>query len=384
MLRFRLGTTYRKVGSGILRLLRESRTHVDRLRQGSAQPRAILFPSRDNSGGSGYLRARGVGLALRQRGWRTVIPSSSLSLRQRRRIIAWERPDVIVLQQARHPLNRPSFYPGVPCVFDLDDADILDPSCVDAVIECLCQSRCAVAGSRYVADLMRPHNPDVSVIWTCIDREPEEREPAWYERPAVVAWASLNPVAFPLEADLIQRSMIDLAKLRSFTFRLYGVSAGRGERNAEWVARYVAPIRDAGANIELIPVLGYRDFLRSLESVAVGLQPVCPENDHSRGRSFGKILAYLSSGVAVIGSDAVDHPLFFRSGQNGFLAANDPKAWTDACVRLLEDSECRNRLAIAGRTDLGRRLVASRAAELVEPVLRRAMSARPCESFPNP
>ena len=159
-----------RVRSKLGQVVREAKAHVDRLRQPRDRPRAILFASQADSGGSGYLRAHAVGMALRERGWRTVMPNARLSLSQRRRLVALEKPDVILLQQARHPLNRPRYYPGVPTVFDLDDADILDPRNTDDVIECVSQSKAAIAGSRYVADLLRPHNPNVSVVWTCVDR----------------------------------------------------------------------------------------------------------------------------------------------------------------------------------------------------------------------
>jgi glycosyltransferase involved in cell wall biosynthesis len=171
--------------------------------------------------------------------------------------------------------------------------------------------------------------------------------------------------------------MIDLSRRTRFTFRLYGTRDRWGRRSAEWADRYVAPIRDAGANIELIPLLEYEEFLRSLESVAVGLQPVCPENEHSRGRSFGKILAYLTSGAAVVASNAVDHPLFFRSGENGIMVENDAALWTEACASLLQDPALRARIAAAGRIDLGLRLVASSAAEKLDAVLLRVISAQP-------
>lgn len=368
---------YRGIRSALGRVVHEGAAHLDRVRQPAGQPRAMFFASQADSGGSGYLRARGVGLALRVRGWRTVMPSAALSLRQRLRLVSSERPDVIVLQQARHPLNRPGFYPGVPCVLDLDDADILDPRCADDVIECVLQSRAAVAGSRFVADLLRPYNRDVSVIWTCVDRDVSRPVPPSQSRGPVVAWASLSPSGFSHEAELIQKAMIELAGRTRFTFRLYGTRDRWGVRSAEWADRYVAPIQEAGADIELIPLLDYDAFLQSLESVAVGLQPVCIENDHSRGRSFGKILAYLTSGAAVVASNAVDHPLFFRSLDNGIMIENDAALWTEACAALLADPALRARLADAGRADLGRRLVASSAAEQLEPVLRRAIEGQP-------
>jgi len=363
------------VRSKLGQVVREAKAHLDRLRQPGDRPRAILFASQADSGGSGYLRAHAVGMALRERGWRTVMPNARLSLSQRRRIVALERPDIILLQQARHPLNRPRYYPGVPTVFDLDDADILDPRNTGDVIECVSQSKAAIAGSRYVAELLKPHNPNVSVVWTCVDRNVTAPVTPQRQREPVVSWASLNPASFPLEAELIQRAMVALAARTPFTFRLYGARDRWGVRSSEWAERYVAPIREAGAQIELVGLLDYDAFLKSLESVAVGLQPVCPEDEHSRGRSFGKVLAYLIAGTAVVASDAVDHPLFFRSGENGVLVPNLPQAWATACADLLANTELREKVAAAGRADLGRRLVASAAAERLDRIFRSVLAA---------
>lgn len=357
------------------RFVREGQVHIDRAIQPSSLPRVMFFASQADSGGSGYLRARGVGLALRSMGWRTLMPNSGLTLSQRQRLIALEKPDVIVLQQARHPLNRPSFYPGVPCIFDLDDADILDPRCANDVVECARESKAVVAGSRYVAELLRPYNDNIAVIWTCVDRDISHPVRASESRDPIIAWASLSPSGFTNEAKLIQDAMVELAKKAKFTFRLYGTSDPWGTRPADWAHRYAEPIRNAGAEVELTPLLDYDSFLQSLESVAIGLQPVCIESDHSRGRSFGKVLGYLTSGAAVIASNTVDHPLFFKNGTNGLLVENDSAQWAEACASLLANPFLRAQLAVAGRTDLGRRLVSRKAAELLDPILRHVISA---------
>jgi len=368
-------TLLRGVRSKLGQVVREAKAHLERVRQPGDRPRAILFASQADSGGSGYLRAQAVGVALRARGWRTTMPSAHLSLSQRQRLVALEKPDIILLQQARHPLNRPRYYPGVPSVFDLDDADILDPRCASEVIECVSQSRAAIAGSRYVADLLRPHNRNVSVVWTCVDRDISAPVTPQRERGPVVSWASLNPADFALEAALIQRAMVELAGKRPFTFRLYGVKDRWGVRSSDWAESYVAPIRAAGAQIELVPLLAYDAFLQSLQSVAVGLQPVCPEDTHSAGRSFGKVLGYLIAGAAVVASDAVDHPLFFKNRENGMLVPNEPVAWANACAELLADQDLRERVASAGRRDMGRRLVVSTAAEHLDRIFRGVLAA---------
>ena len=71
---------------------------------------------------------------------------------QRQRIIRWEKPDVILIQKGRHALNWPHFYPGVPLVFDLDDADFLDNGQSKQLEACCAASRAVIAGSRRIAN----------------------------------------------------------------------------------------------------------------------------------------------------------------------------------------------------------------------------------------
>ena len=96
-----------------------------------------------------------------------------------------------------------------------------------------------------------------------------------------------------------------------------------------------------------------------------------PEHGFGRGKSFGKLLAYLSGQVAVIASQAVDHPLFFRNGDNGLLPAHDMDAWAEAIVNLLEQPDVRCRMAIRGWEDFRQRLGSATFAGLLDSVLRK-------------
>jgi len=132
-------------------------------------------------------------------------------------------------------------------------------------------------------------------------------------------------------------------------------------------------LRAAGAVCRAIPPLGYAEYLRVTAGCAVGMQPVCTENEFSHGKSFGKVLAYLQGQVAVVATRAVDHPLFFRDGENGHLVANDVDDWVRALHRLLTDQAHRERLALAGARDFAARLTTGVHARLLDPILRSVM-----------
>ena len=354
--------------------LREAKLHASRVvRLPGRGRRVVIFPDSLETGSSADLRGYSIGAELRRLGWRVTCVPPQLELVQRQRIVRLEKPNVILLVQSRHPLNRPKYYPETPCVFDADDADILDPRCADAVIECCRDSRAVIAGSRYVAGLFRPHNPRVTVVWTGSYAKPSRQPTPNQKRKSVVAWAHRDPFGFPAEGQLVMRSLLELARNRKYEFLLYGVPPSKRDRAND----YLLPLRQAGITARILPPLPYQRFVRSLEEVAVGLQPVCIENEFSRGRSFGKLLAYMAANVAVVASDAVDHPLFFRNQESAVLLPSDPVAWARACDQLLAFPSERERMAEAARIDYMRRLTTAKAAELVSQQLLNVVGQTP-------
>jgi hypothetical protein len=343
---------------------REALVHVRRVSQPSSRPRAVFFPSQmPAEGGSSLLRAFNVAAALRGMGWRTTVVPPQCELVQRRRILRMERPDVIILQMQRHPLNRPKLYEGYPAVFDIDDADFLDEKCVDAVRECCEGSAAVTAGSRFVADWCGQYNKRVSVIWTAASVPATRAEPRPRDRKPVVTWAQSVPDRYPAERALVIEIITALARQNiPFDFWLYGVAEKSGISDLLWAAE------KAHVPVKTHPFLAYPQFIESLSQVAVGLQPIAMESPFSRGKSFGKVLAYLAADVAVVASDALDHPLFFRNGENGMLAKS-LEDWIAQTGRLLREPELRQSLADRAWEDFARELSTEAAARKMAEVL---------------
>ena len=335
-----------------------------RLWQPRNLPRVLFFASQINTGSAGDLRARAIARELRNMGWRAIVVPPQLGLPARRRLIASERPNVIFLQQSWHPFNRPSLYPGTPCVFDADDISFHDHP--ELVAECCYGSRATIAGSHYIADFFRRHNPDVSVIWTgtYLLRSPNMVPNA--RRNPVITWAQSDPRGYPEEAAFVREIILRLSKKARFSFYLYGVY------DASVAQEYLAPIRAAGVNTKLFMFMRYREFVSSLEEAAIGLHPVCCS--FSRGKNFGKLLAYMVSGVASVAANAFEYPLFFRHAENGMLA-NGVDEWVESCQFLLENVHKRGQIADQAYSELQSRLTTRRAAELVAEVLHRAATA---------
>ncbi len=321
---------------------------------------AAFLPSKPRAQSS-LLRIYAVADALKARGWSIIVLPAGLDLAQRRRLIARFAPDVLVMQGARHPLNRPALYPGRPIAYDMDDADFELPQFAEAVREAMAEVDVVFAGSRYVADWCRAQGADARVVWTGTPLSRGPRRPQ-ADRPPVIAWAQSEPVNYVLERGFVLDVMRRVAARRpGVRLRLFGRRAGDDDS-------ILAPFRDAGVAPEWLPMMPYARFLEALDDVAVGLSPICPENAFSRGKSFGKVLAYLDRGVPVVASDAADHPLFFTP-DTGILS-DDAEVCAAEILRLLDDPDARQCMADAGLRALEARLSTEAAADLVDAVLR--------------
>lgn len=318
----------------------------------------MFFPDQLYTGTAGDLRGVAVARELRSLGWRTIIVPPWLGLNARRWAVRMEPKAVLFFQQSRHPLNKPSLFPGHAAVFDADDADILnDP---EPVLECLRGSGAVIAGSEFLAEQFRLHHPNVTVVWTgtYVERPAVEAAPTI----PVLVWAQSNPFDYPHEAKLMLDLWTRLAESR-MTFRVR-VFSSESDRVAEWLR----PITERGIAHEVSPRLRYREFIQSLSAATVGLQPICTTFAYSQGKSFGKVLGYIAAGLPVIASNEVDHARFFRDRENGLLVET-LEDWVAACKLLLGDPALRRRLADRAYEDLGTQLSTRAAARKIDEVL---------------
>jgi len=353
------------------RMLSELQTHGARLKQLRRRPAVVIFPGGARRSSSSYLRAWILGDELERLGWRAVVVPDVLSLAQRKRILRLERPDVILLQQTRHPLNRPSLYAPYPCVIDVDDGDHMDPRHSSRIAQWASEAAAVVGGSRFVANWLGQHcKGPARVIWTCSPRSSRAPKTAPVDREPIVAWAHDTPLGYQHEADLMQQVFIGVARRTRAIFWLFGTMEAEAR---DWFA----PIRAAGGTCVAVERVPYEQYLDKVAEAAVGLQPVCIESEFCRGKSFGKVLAYLTGQVAVVASNNVDHPLFFRNGENGYVVENAADEWVDAIVKLLDDREHREQVALAGQRDFDRRFAYDVFGRRMIEVFKLAIAANP-------
>ncbi len=329
-------------------------------------PHVAFLPSKGREMSS-LLRVHLLAPILRTLGWRVMVLPPTLSLEQRRRLLNRFAPDVIVMQGSRHLLNRPALYPGFRIAYDMDDADFHLPHIAAHVEQAMGEVDLVLAGSRYVADWCRARGAPARVIWTGTPPSRTAPRPQFH-RPPVIAWAQSAPVDYVDERAFVADVMRRVAMRRPETrLRLYG-------RKPEDDGGILAPFMAAGIAVDWLPMMSYARFLRTLDDAAIGLSPICPGNPFSRGKSFGKVLAYLDRGVPVIASDEADHAQFFTSASA--VLSNDPAVWADAIDRLLDDDAARQSMADAGFGSFVSRLSTEAAAREVDSALRDLLAGR--------
>ena len=132
-----------------------------------------------------------------------------------------------------------------------------------------------------------------------------------------------------------------------------------------------------GLTVEWTPKCRYSDYLAAFDDVALGFAPLCPESPFSRGKSFGKVLAYLDARVPVIASAEGEHQAFFTARTG--VVSNAADTWVDAACHLLADGEARGQMAEAGFNAYRQRLSVEAAAGRLERILSRVADRQKAE-----
>lgn len=328
-------------------------------------PRLLMLPTYGPVQSS-LLRVFNLVPELRNQGWTPLIVPAQLELVQRSRVLRRFDPDIVFLQKSRHPLNDPRFLEGRPYVYDIDDADFLDENLVERIEQTCRSAKAVIAGSQYVAEWCTQFNSNTHVVWTGAPISPGKRVPH-ADRQPILAWAQSDPNMYNKEFDFVEDIVTRLiSEGVVFKLRLYGWRDGSPTSRLHRMRR-------AGAEIETIPFLPYKEFVRSLQDVAVGISPVIISSEFSRGKSFGKILAYLDAMVPVVASDEVDHAQFFNS-KSGVLS-NDPLKWVSEITSLLRDPQRRETISNVAFASFESLLSQRVAAQKVSNVMRSALSA---------
>jgi glycosyltransferase involved in cell wall biosynthesis len=329
----------------------------------------ILFPSYPavGGGGSSDLRAWGVARSLERLGWQCAVVPAQLEQRQRMRIIGLEKPDMALVQQGRHKLNRPQLLGTLPYLFDIDDADYLVNDQAEMYAELCSRAEAVTAGSHRIASWCSRYNRKVEVVWTGVPFPASfpERSPA--RRRPILAWTH----HFLPEADSDQRYILSqlirrVKEQTDFELWLFGIQKREG---LESTARLCDEL---GIPLRTWPFLKYPKLCGLLESVAVGIDIIPKDHEVYQAKNFGKVLAFMRSGVSVVVGNEAEYPQVIKTGFNGFLA-DSYEEYAGYIAELLKRPDLREYIARNAWESLRRDLSLDAAAAKIDALLRSAM-----------
>lgn len=338
-------------------LFRELGVRVSSLWAGRGST-VMIFPGGSPGGTAAGLRGWSLAPPLRKLGFRVIVIPPQLELAQRQRLVAKERPDFIIFQKCRDPFNDPALFPQTPCILDMDDADFLNPSATERITRITRQCVAAVGGSTFVEAWLSQYCGTTRVIWTGspLAEKLIRKRPKAPSRTLVYAVSDI--LGFPKETAFVRDVAVACGQTSGIRLHLIG----RGDRDS--VLEFFAPVVRAGIPVEITGWLPYSKLVDLIGLGALGLAPLDTEHSlASKGKSFGKVLAYLAAGIPVLCSDAAEYPHFFDSGVNGYVLPHDPHVWRDIILQLLADGEIRNRIVVAADRDFHARLSATTMAE---------------------
>lgn len=225
-------------------------------------------------------------------------------------------------------------------VFDIDDAIWEPPAHVDSFfarfmdygwvrkMAGICAH--AVVGNEHLAEYVRPLNPHVSILPTCIDmstHQPKNYDAAPKEE-VVLGWTGLKDNLGYMKP--IEPVLQELA--RKYPIRLL-VASGR-DYTLEGV-----PVENHYWRLE-----HEMDYLRDSD---IGLMPL-QDTPRARGKCAFKALQYMGVGVPPVISPVGMNMQVIEEGVDGFLAET-PEEWRDKLEALIRDASLRRRMGEAAR-----------------------------------
>lgn len=347
--------------SKIGHFLREAILQSQRLLMPQSNRRILMFPCSNKSLASSRERVYNLSKYLRQLGWRVIIVPFQLELHQRRRILALEKPDILYIQKGRHPLNYPQLYQASHIVFDLDDADFLDPNQTQQIIDCCQGSELIICGSQFVANHCHQYNPNTHIIWSGMNLENRNYLPP-SQRRQIVAWGTSDAIGYTEERKFLLKVVMELRKKIDFEFWIYGVA------NVQAIENDLEQLKQNQIPTKLFSLLSLEQYHNSLEQVAVGLHPVMDSHPYSLGKSFGKVNSYMQCGVPIVVQNRLDYPNFFKDGQNGMLA-DHREEWVERIHQLLVNPPLRDSIAKQATLDFQSRLSSQAVAQKTHQLL---------------
>jgi glycosyltransferase involved in cell wall biosynthesis len=187
----------------------------------------------------------------------------------------------------------------------------------------------AVVGNEYLAGYVRPLNPNITIIPTCIDMD-KHRQKSYPApgRTVILGWTGLKDNLGYMEIiakvlrELAARHDLKLEVASGADYHLEGVRV----ENRRWTIEHEF------------------DYL---EDADIGLMPL-KDTPRARGKCAFKALQYMGVGTPVVISPVGMNADVIEDGVTGFLA-DTPEEWRQKLEALITQPELRERMGRAAR-----------------------------------
>ncbi len=269
------------------------------------------------------------------------------TLKRFKELLTVSKYDLIFVQREGYMLGTAFFESrmarGVPMIFDFDDSiwlhNVSDANKLFGFLKDasktgkLVQSASLVfAGNQYLADYAAKFNPNLEIVPTTIDTEAyflkeQDEDP---ERPVCIGWSgSFSTI------EHFSTAIPALTRLKEkYGDRVWFKVIGDGNyRNPE-------------LGIEGLPWKADSE-VTDLQEIDIGIMPL-PHSEWAEGKCALKGLQYMALGIATAMTPVGVNAKVVEDGVNGFLPDSEQE-WVDTLSQLIEDSELRYRVGLAGR-----------------------------------
>jgi len=186
-----------------------------------------------------------------------------------------------------------------------------------------------IVGNNYLKNKVAPYNNNIFVIPTCIDADrfvPANEKSN--NKKVIIGW-----MGSPSTSKYLQN--------------IAGVFKALQEKY-DIELRVVGDIKVRLSEINLSSVKWeFKKEVEELQNFGIGIMPM-PDNKWTRGKCGLKILQYMAVEVPVVCSPVGVNNEIIQDGVNGFLA-NSKEEWIEKLSLLIENSDLRRKIGLAGR-----------------------------------
>jgi glycosyltransferase involved in cell wall biosynthesis len=194
-----------------------------------------------------------------------------------------------------------------------------------------------IAGNTYLADFAKGYNGNTILIPTTVDTETYKPKPELRNSSSIV---SGTKVVIGWSGSL--------STLKHFEMAIPVLQKLKEKYNGKIAFKYIGDSNYKNEELEIVETKWTpQNEIEELNKFDIGIMPL-PDDQWAKGKCGLKGLTYMSCGIPTVMSSVGVNKQIITHGENGFLASTDEE-WINYLSQLIESSELRNKIGVAGR-----------------------------------